>query len=187
MKSKPNNKSALLRTSLRKVNHIHLAFVGVYSLATITFASWKLLTPDSINRRWFVTALMLLVSGGVWYLSRNKQANLAYYQKLVVALILIDTFVAAFTVYTERGMASRGVMLFAVPLAIASILGSRQALRFTAAFSALTYAVAAFRYFAVYPSEGYKVELYGIVGFYCAVFFVIAELLWVIQSTRSSK
>jgi len=86
-----------------------------------------------------------------------------------------------------RGMASRAVLLFCLPIAMSAALRSKTALYGTAAVSAMAYSLAAIKYFMDYPSEGYKVELYGDVLFYSALFFVLAAMLSALAINRNSK
>jgi hypothetical protein len=180
MKSKISKQLILLQTNVVKVARTHFFFVLAYVLSIIAFDSWNLITPEALSQRWTLAAIMLVVSTVVWYAARARVSSGAYYQALVFGLVLLDIAVAAFTVYTERGMASRGVALFAVAITTSATLISRSALYAAAALSTAAYSLAAVRYFTEFPSEGYKIELYGVIGFYSAIFFVLAALLWAI-------
>jgi hypothetical protein len=74
-------------------------------------------------------------------------------------------------------MASRAVLLYIVPIVVSAVLLSRVAVLMTAALATSAYVLTAIKYFVDYFNEGYKAELYTEVGFYCAMFFVVAALL----------
>jgi hypothetical protein len=99
---------------------------------------------------------------------------------LVLLLILADIGFAATNIYWERGMASRSVVLFAVPIITAATLRSRSILLAAAALSMVAYTTAAVRYFYQHYGEGYRVELWGNLLLYSAIFFVLGWLLMVI-------
>lgn len=164
-----------------RLTRVHFFYVIAYAGVVLLYDAWRLITHESLLERWTMTVIMLVVTTTCWYAARQRVNSVAYYKYIVSTLILLDIYVAAFSVYTQRGMASRAVTLFAIPIVISSLIG-RSALFATAAFSVAAYSFAAVRYFALHPSEGYKVELYGDLAFYSALFFVLAGLLWVVIS-----
>jgi hypothetical protein len=116
----------------------------------------------------------------VW-LAAKQTDNKAKLKFLIYSLISLDVAVASFGIYTQRGMASRAVMLYAIPLIVAGLLASRSALLATAVLCMVAYTTTALSYFVINFNEGFKIELYGEVGFYSILFFVIAHLLWSIM------
>jgi hypothetical protein len=164
-----------------RLTRVHFFYVAAYAGVVLLYDAWKLITYQSLLERWTMAVILLVVTTACWYAARQKVNSAAYYKYIVSTLILLDIYVAAFSVYTQRGMASRAVALFAIPIVISALVG-RSALFATAAFSVAAYSFAAVRYFALNPSEGYKVELYGDLAFYSALFFVLAGLLWVVIS-----
>lgn len=93
--------------------------------------------------------------------------------------------VAAYSIYAERGMASNSVILFTIPLIIVALEYSGKALLATTALCSAIYAGTAIKYFKDYPSEGYKVELYGGIVFYVSIIFLISALLWVLVRSKN--
>src|SRR5690606_10929252 len=93
-------------------------------------------------------------------------------------LILADILIASFSVYTQRGMASRAVLLYIIPILVAASLGKRVVLFGAALLGIAAYTTTAIMYFVLNFNEGYKVELYGEIGFYSAIFLLVASLLW---------
>jgi K+-sensing histidine kinase KdpD len=127
--------------------------------------------------RWISAGMLLVVSMVVWLITRADIASAGIYKNLIFSLIITDILIAGISVYDQRGMASRAVALFFIPIVLSAVFRSAKALFATAALAAAVYAYAAIRYFFDNPSEGYKIELYGEVGFYSATFFIAAALL----------
>lgn len=175
-----------LKPGIIRLIRIHFVFVLTYATNIIISDSWNLIPADALMQRWTAAAAMLVVTTIIWYMVRNSAGQVGLYRNSLYALILLDILVAAFTVYTQRGMASRGVMLFTIPLIFSTLLASRSALLATASLSTAAYVLAAVKYFTDHPGEGYKVELYGEVGFYSALFFIFAALLWAIKVDKKA-
>lgn len=166
------------QASALSASRVQFYFLGVYALYIIVSDAWNLITPQLALQRWTMSAIMLSSTVAIWYAARTGGKTITYYKALISLLVLFGLAFASFNVYTQRGMASRAVMFYALPVIISAMLLSRAAIFTTAALSVATYVLAAVRYFVVHPGEGYKVELYAEVSLYCAVFFVVAALLW---------
>lgn len=169
-----------LRVSLIRVCRVHFLYLAAYAAVIIAFDGSHVLTSQVVAERWIASASLLVIVAAVWYLAHNLKNDIPALKRLIFLLITSDIAMAAFNVYTQRGMASRAVFLFAIPILVSAILLSRAAIIATAAFSAAAYIVSAVLYFTLHFNEGYKAELYGEVGFYCAMFFVLAGLLSVL-------
>ncbi len=173
-----------LKNSLVRVAKMQLALVILYIAQIIAFDSSKLITPEVLLWRWYAVAGVAVVSVVVLYLARSKITHPDHYKILTWLLIVADIAFAAFNVYTQRGMASRSVALFFIPIIISAILLSRVALFTTATLCVIAYTTAAVAYFVNYFNEGYKIELYGEVFFYCGLFFIAAGILWAAFKTK---
>lgn len=167
-----------LKNSLVRVAKIQLILVILYMAQIIAYDSSKLITPDVLLWRWYAIAGVAIVSVAVLYLARSKVTHPEHYKMLVWALILADIAFAAFNVYTQRGMASRSVALFLIPVIISTILLSRVALFSTAILCVVVYTTTAVAYFVNFFNEGYKIELYGEIFFYSSLFLIAAGMLW---------
>lgn len=177
-----------LQTGLIRLCRLHFIFIGVYALYIIGSDTTQLITPQLVLQRWTADALLLTGVGIIWYAAHNFTAQRSrYFRIMIYALILFDIAFAAFNVYTQRGMASRAVILFAIPIAVSAILLSRRALFLTATLSTAAYSMVAVKYFVDFFNEGYKAELYLEVGFYCTTFFILATLLSVIIRFKDSE
>lgn len=176
-----------LQTGLIRLCRVHFVFIGIYTLYTIAADTTHLITAKLVLQRWETNAAMLVGVAIVWYLARNKAAGTNYYRSLTYALITLDIFMASFNIYTQRGMASRAVAIFALAIATSAILLSRTALFLSAAVSTAAYSLAAVKYFVDNFNEGYKAELYIEVGFYCALFFVLAAILSIVIRFKNSE
>lgn len=156
-------------------------------VSIVVFDSWNLLTHMAVSERWTAAATLLVITTLLWYLARVKFSGQNIYFLLVLVLILVDILFAAFNVYWERGLASKAVGLFSVPLIVAATLRSRSTLLATAALSSTAYSVSAVTYFNAHYGESFRVELYGYMAFYCAMFFVISWLLWIVVQPSTEK
>lgn len=181
MKKQKQPEISTFRPSILRLTRLHFFYVLAYAVFILEYDAWKIITPHALSERWTVATIMLVVTTLCWYAARNRVSSDSYYKSIAFALISLDIFVAGFSVFSQRGMASRAVALFAIPIIIAALI-SRTAIFATAALSLAAYSFAAVRYFALNPSEGYKVELYGDLTFYSAIFFILAALLWVVIS-----
>lgn len=172
------------RSAAIRVTRIHFAYVGSYIAAIIAFDTWNLISHEGIVWRWKAAAILLVLTTVLWFLAHSKSKAAEYYKVLTLLLIAADIVFAGYNVYWQRGMASKSVALFAVPIITAAVLRSRRLLLATVTLSLAAYSFAAVRYFHLHYGEGFKVELYGEVGFYSALFFVLAWLLLVIIKPR---
>jgi hypothetical protein len=180
MAKKQTSRAGWLQTNAIRVTRVHFLYAVSYMLALVVFDSWNLYTHDAIVQRWTLAAILFILTTVLWYLSRLKFSTDSLYVALVLLLVLADIVFAATNVYWERGMASRSVALFAIPIITAASLRSRSILLASTALSMAAYSLAAVRYFFQHYGEGYRVELWGNLLFYSAVFFVFGWLLMVI-------
>lgn len=152
-------------------------YIAAYLFSVIIFDSWNLITHESVLQRWSAAGALLIIDTIIWYLCRAKIKNENLYKVLLIILLACDILFAAVNVYWQRGMASKSVMLFVVPVISAALVKSRSLLLATTAISAAAYSIASVRYFFENYGQGFRVELYGEVFFYSAVLFVIAGLM----------
>lgn len=167
-----------------KLTFIHFIYVLCYFLMILAYKAWALYTPQALNTRWAAAILMTAAVGLVGYYATHHRPSPKYYHKLIQVLVMTDLALATFGVYVGRGMASRSVALFFVPIVVSSFLGKSKSIFATAISCGLAYSAAAIAYFAVHPSEGYKVELYSDLVFYSASFLVVAGLLLLLIKTK---
>lgn len=162
---------------------IHVLIAALFAGQTIAFDAAKLITPDIVLKRWILAAVLLVVASVCWQLARldDKPAKI---HKLVWLLILTDIVFASLTVYASRGMASKAVLLFVIPILLAAVLGRKGVIYLAAAMSAAAYAVTCVAYFVLNFNEGYKIELYGEIGLYAALLIVLASLCWTLVRTK---
>jgi hypothetical protein len=183
-KSKSSN---WLHESVWRISRLHFLFVFLLITQTVIYDVWKLITPQAVLNRWIACALLLTVTVIVWYFARTQVRSPLISKLLVFTLVLADIAIATFNIYAQRGMASRAVMLFAVPIIVSAVLMSRSAIFATAALSVAAYTTTALAYFVLNFNEGYKIELYGEVGFYSVMFFVLAGLLSIVVQLKRSN
>lgn len=182
---KSKNTVSKLRLSVLRATKVQFFYIAAFVLFILQYDAWKLITPQSLLQRWTMATVMLVISTLCWFAARNKVASDSYYKSIAYVLITLDIYVAGFSVFTQRGMSSRAVALFAIPIIIAALV-NRTTIFATAGLCVAAYSFAAVRYFALNPSEGYKVELYADLSFYSAIFFIIAALMWVVISRNTN-
>ena len=182
------NKTALsidhLRTSTLRVARFHFVYALIYAVQVIVYHASKLITPDIVLRRWIAVASLLVVTTGVWFIAKHHNSTATLYRWAIAAIIFADLAFASFNVYTQRGYASKAVLLFVVPIIVATTFISRRALFATAFLAIAVYTTTAVKYFVDYFNEGYMVELYGEIAFYSALFLLLAGLLWATMHKR---
>ena len=185
--AKSTSRPSWLQSTAVRVTRAHFLYIFAYMVAIVVFDSWNLLTHSAVSTRWTVAALMLIVNTGLWYFARQKFASNQTYYWLVMTMISADIIFASLNIYWERGLASKAVALFAVPLVTAAALRSRSTLVAVAILNCAAYSLATVRYFYLHYGESFKVELYGYLAFYCTLFFVLAWLLWVVVNPVQKK
>lgn len=171
------NKKTPFYTHIIRLAYIHFFYALAFAATTVVYHASNLIPPESILQRWQWVAVIVVIATLVWYLAQAKQNNLALQKGSVFAFVLMDIGLASFLVYTERGMASLGVALYAIPIAVSATLSSRSAVLATASICTAAYAYATVKYFFDFFNEGLKVQLYSTIGFYGTVFFVLALLV----------
>ncbi len=166
-----------VRSSFVRIAKLHVIIGMFFGLQIIIYDAGKLITPDVVLKRWVITGLLVLAGAVCWYLARlNNSATVI--RNLAWFLISVDMIVASFSVYTQRGMASRAVFLFVLPILVAGTLHRWGMLYLTTMLAVVVYIITAIVYFTFNFNEGYKLELYGEVGFYSALLFAFASMVW---------
>lgn len=173
-----------LQTGSLRLARVHFYLIAVYAAYIIVSDAWNLVTRELVWQRWAIAGVMLIITTAVWFAARSTVRTGGYYRALIIIMVLLGIALATFAVYTERGMASRGVALYVLPIISSAVLLSRSALFGAAALSTAAYVLAATRYFFVYFNEGYKAELYTTLGLFSAFFFILAAVLWVVLRAR---
>ncbi len=186
-KKKNNYLSDWLHTNAVRVTRVHFVFIVTFIVSIIAFDSWNLYTHQAAGQLWTAAGVLLAVNTVLWYLARMKWSNLNVYVLIVIMLILADIIFAAYNVSWQRGLASKSVMLFAIPIITSATLRSRSALLATTSLSVAAYSLAVVRYFFENYGQAYRVELWGTVAFYSAVMFVLAFLLLIIINPKNER
>lgn len=187
MAKKQGGTTHWLQTTAVRVTRVHFGYVGAFILATIIFDSWNLYTYRAVKELYTAAAVLLVVNTVLWFLARQNYANKSIYIFDILTLIVADIVFAAYNVYWQHGLASKSVMLFAVPIVTAAALRSRSTLLATTTVCAAVYSMVSVRYFYTNYGLSYRVELWGTIGFYSAVMFVLALLLMVIILPKDEK
>jgi hypothetical protein len=173
-----------LKNSLVRISKLHFLLALAYVVQIVAYDAAKLITPDVVLNRWYAIAALTGIAVAVWYLARTQATSTNNYKGLAWLLILSDIAFAAFNVYTQRGMASRAVLLFVIPIVVSAALLSRVSLFATAILAVAAYTTVAVAYFVHFFNEGYKIELYGEIFFYSALLLIIAGLLWAVVRAK---
>lgn len=176
------NKKDLLKTPrhvLLRITRVHYFYVLIYLGTLIIFDSSNLISHEGVMQRWSVAGALLVVNTVIWYLCRAKLKSDVFYKALFVFLATSDILFAATNVYWQRGMASKAVMLFAIPIISAGLMRSRSLILAITTVSAALYSVATVKYFFENYGQGYRVELYGEIVFYSLLFYILAWLMMI--------
>lgn len=176
-----------LRLATLRVSRFHFLYVAALMAQIVIYDAWNLITPAVVLRRWLAAAGLLIVVAGVWFMAKGQLKTVSTYRWLILALITADIALASFAVYTQRGMASRAVFLFIIPIITSAVLMRRSAILATAATCVAVYTSTTISYFVLNFNEGYKIELYGEVGFYSVAMLLIAFLLWAVIKPQQKR
>ncbi len=177
MKKLTKTKEPSLVSGLLFFSKAHFVLIAGFIAQTIIYDASKLITPEIVLERWFIISGLLIINGLIWYVCKSKAGNSLVYKSLLSLMVISDILVASYFVYGTRGMASKAVMLYVIPLMISGLTRSRSAIFTTAILSIAAYSLTAISYFVINFNEGYKVELYGEIGFYSFLMLVFAGLL----------
>lgn len=172
------------RSQLLRTVRLHFYFLLACAGALITFEAWNLITHQASLWRWTYLAGLAIVCCLVWFYLKCYARAVSALTRATYVLIVADIIFAGLNVYAQRGMASKAVMLFVLPLLVAAQLKDRATLLVTAGLSVVAYSLAAIRYFYTFYGEGYRVELYGEVGFYSLLLVIFALLLMPARASR---
>jgi hypothetical protein len=187
MAKKPTRANNWLQTTAVRLTRIHFAYVAFYLLSIIIFDTWNLYSHDATKQLWTAGGVLLVCNVLLWFIARLKSNNTWFYIGVVLALILVDIIFASYIVWWQRGLYSKSVMLYTIPIISAAALRSRSILLATTTLSAAAYSTISVRYFFTNYGLAYRVELWGTVGFFSAMMFVMAFLLMVIIRPSEEK
>jgi hypothetical protein len=163
-------------TLIPKLAHFNFVFLGIFALFIIIFDGGNVLTREGIYRRWMFAALLAVVYTLFWIAARKASTTSQLFRALLLC-VAADLALAGFMTYSERGMASTSTILYLLPIASMAVWRSRTYTLAAALFSAAAYIFATTKYFYDFFNEGYRVQLYGEMFFYCATFILAGYLL----------
>ncbi len=175
-------------------NHLHIsalrsarfnfAYVAIFAIQTIVFHASKVITPELLLKRWSAAAILLVITAAAWLIAKGRHAGGVSAQVALSLIILVDIAFAVFNTYTQRGYASKSVLLFIIPIVVATSFMNRAALFATALLAVAAYTTTAIAYFVLNFNEGYMSEMYAEIGFYSTIFLLLAGLLWSLTRHR---
>jgi hypothetical protein len=175
-----------LQQSAIRIGRVLFVLTLVYVVMIILYDAFALVTPDMLLVRWVSAAGLAVGSALLWYSARKKQAAASYYARLLYGYVLLLVLFASVNVYLGRGMASKSVLLFVIPIIVSGLLLRRAAIYMTTVIATAAYVLTSMTYAINNPSEGYKIELYGEVGFYSGVLFIVAALVWDVVRSKNA-
>lgn len=180
-KTKKDHSSS--RTTLIRISKIHLIIGLIFAVQIIIYDAGKLITPEAVLKRWIIAGGLVLAAAVCWYLARINDSKTVI-KNLAWFLIIVDLLVASFSVYMQRGMASRAVLLFVLPLLVAGAMHRMGMIYLTAIMAVVAYVITAVAYFVINFNEGYKLELYGEISFYSAMILAISAMIWALVKSK---
>lgn len=187
MAKKSTYASSWLQTTAVRVTRIHFAYAGAFLLSVVIFDTWNLYTHDAVSQLWTAGGILLALNVILWFIARLKFSNYWLYVAVVLTLIVIDIVFASYIVWWQRGLYSKAVMLYTMPIIVAATMRSRSILLATTTLAAAAYSTISVRYFFNHYGMGYRVELWGTIGFFSAMMFVMAMLLMVVIRPTTEK
>lgn len=187
MAKKSTTANNWLQTTAVRLTRIHFLYVLAYLVSIVIFDASNLYTHQAISQLWTAGGVLMALNVMLWFAARLKASSYWYYVGIILTLIIIDVIFASFIVYWQRGLYSKAVFLFTVPIITAAAVRSRSLLLGTTTLCAAAYSTVAVRYFFDHYGLGYRVELWGNVAFFSAMFFVLAFLLMIIIRPTEEK
>jgi hypothetical protein len=184
---KPELATGWLQTTAVRVTRVHFVYIAFYLLSVIIFDTWNLYTHQATSQLWTIGGVLLAVNAVLWFIARFKLANYWYYVAVILAIIVVDITFASYLVWWQRGLYSKAIMLYTVPIITAATTRSRSILLTTTTLSAAAYSTVSVRYFFNNYGLGYRVELWGTIGFFSAMLFVLALLLMIVIRPTNEK
>lgn len=184
MRKEPASHRTWLRAACLRLCRLHFGLLILYGVLVGVYDSAHLMAPDIIMKRSVTFGILLVANTALWYAAHKEVQRSSYYKWLIYGVVLIDLVLATASVYTDRGVASRDVALFALPIISAAVLVNRSAIYGTAFLSLAAYVAVSMRYYFLHPNEMLHVEIYGMLVFHSAIFLAVASLLWVVVRAR---
>lgn len=168
---------------LRSLSKLNFAFLAALAAFNIIFDSGNVLTREAVYHRWMLIAVLFVIFILFWVVAIKSTSKLLVQGGLVLC-VLAELLLAGYMTYWERGMASTSTVLYMMPIASIAYTKSRTFTIAASLAAAATYLAAATKYFYDFFNEGYRVQLYGEIFFYSAVFLVTG---WVIATLAHSS
>ena len=159
-----------------RLARINFALLAAFAVFTIIFDGGNVITRERVYDRWMATGVLFIVFALFWIVVKKATSRNHVFAALL-GCVLAELCLAGFMTYWERGMASTSTLLYLVPIASIATAKSRTYTMGTALFATATYMIAATKYFYDFFNEGYRVQLYGEIFFYGAVFLITG---WII-------
>lgn len=176
-----------LHAATLRIAKFHFVLVALYIIQTVVFHASKVITPQLLMQRWIAATGLTVATILVWLIGRTKHLSNEVYRAALIGIILADTVFAAFNVYTQRGYASKSVLLFLIPIIVAAAFLNRTALFGTALLAAAVYTSTVISYFVLNFNEGYMAEMYAEIALYSGIFIATAYLLWAVIHRHNYK
>jgi len=175
-----NKKEKLLTSATKKSAITTLLFIVSFASFLLANQLWKLQTPDVLRRQLIATGIVAVFFILLAIFSFKKRSTYSFNISILLMQSLIYVAFVSYAIYNQRGMASTAVILYAIPIISIAISRTAVAIFTVSAASIFGYTLATFKYFQDFPSEGYKIELYGQIAFYSFVLLLIAYAMKIV-------
>lgn len=172
--SRSNKYDADLYTSSKLISVISIFFAFAFVGFMSANQAWGLQTQEVLNIQWIGLAISTIVFIILAVLAFRPKKSYAYYVSVLLLQSITYIILISVIVYYQRGMASNAIVLYCLPLISVMISRTAVAIFAVSVASILGYALAILKYFQDYPSEGYRIELYGQMLFYAFIMLLIA-------------
>ena len=172
--SKLKNYDSGLYKSSKLFSIIGILFSCAFGGFILANQAWGLQTREVLNTQWAALAVTTAVFALLAILSFKPKQSYTYYVSILLLQSLAYIFFISLIIYYQRGMASNAIVLYSLPI-IAMMLSRTAVAIFAVSIASITgYTLAILKYFQDFPSEGYKIELYGQMLFYGFILLLIA-------------
>ena len=117
---KIKSEAGWLQTTAVRISRVHFIYVAAFLAQTIIFDTWNLYTHKAVSQLWTAAGILLAFNVMVWFVARMKNPSYIYYVSVLLALIAADIIFASYIVWWQRGLYSKAVMLYLVPIVFAA-------------------------------------------------------------------
>lgn len=161
---------------LPMLSMVNFSFLAAFAAFIIIFDSGNIVTRQGIYYRWMFEGLLFVAFTLFWVVIKKVHSTAVVFTALATCVI-VELALAGFMTYWERGMASTSTVLYLFPIISMALWKSRTYTIAVSLIASATYMMASTKYFYDMFNEGYRIQMYGEIFFYSAVFIIMGILI----------